>query len=177
MNSDAALTKDQPWWQAKVTPEQMRVAKALGISLVNGDSFLVASARIEDAVAEATGGAPCRRPTKRQRELSSEIDIDISTDSHRVAWAKIQEKTLQLYFEENMAALKNMQLVPGDTVVENIVIEIPGKEAKSFSREYTVSSIRWDGLVYFKGGNGGCSWASKLTKLANNEKGKHGSPP
>ena len=54
-----------------------------------------------------------------------------------------------------------MQLIPGDRVLIRNMVNIRG-EQHEFDQEYIVSSIRGDGLVYFKGGNGTCAWATKL---------------
>ena len=153
------------WSKTKPTAEQRRVAGQLGIELFGDDSFFVAAARILDAVADTIGDTPRNKPTEKQRQMASELGLDISTDSRRVTWAKIKEKWQLVNYKANMAALQTMRLAPGDTVIKHIVIKPSSGIDMEFETEHIVSSIRWDGLVYFKGGKGNCAWAQTLTKL------------
>lgn len=156
------------WITWQHTSEQAYVAARLGIDLASEDTFIVAQARILDAVAETIGETPRHDPTEKQRHLASELGIDISEDSRRVAWAKIRQTTQKRYYDANVEAIQRMQLVPGDVVFERKVIRGPTDHtSQEIIVESTdvVSSIRWDGLVYFKGGRGRASWAQLLTKV------------
>jgi len=156
--------QNQLWSKTKPTKEQKRVAKLLGVELASDDSFLIAAARIEDAVADAVGDEPISKPSKNQERIASEIGLDISMDSHRVAWNKIKQKWQLDNYEANVPAARNMNLKPGDRVIKHLTIKAPSGDIK-FEKEYIVSSIRWDGFVYFKGTGCNCAWAKTLTKL------------
>lgn len=142
------------------TPLQIQIAGQLGV-VVSTDSFRVAAARIMDIVGPAIGyKAKYSEPTPKQVEFARALGIDISGESFRVSSAKIQDKLEEM----NLNALEEMQLAPGDRVRMQQVINYKGQQ-HVFEQEYIVSSIRHDGLVYFKGANGRCAWATKLEKV------------
>ena len=143
------------WCKTKPTRAQTEVAKQLEIKLPTEDSFLVASARIIDAIAESIGDTPRHEPTKIQIELATQLGIDISDDSRRVAWAKIKQTKQQAHYEGSVAAIEHMQLGPGDVVTWRRVIYSPDGKGMEFECQGTISTIRWDGLVYFKDGRFG----------------------
>lgn len=86
--------------------------------------------------------------------------IDLSKSSFRVAVARIKDALT----EKNLRVIEELQLVPGDQVILTRWFNLSGISAKS-EQKFIVSSIRKDGLVYFKGGNGRCAWAGKLRKI------------
>ena len=50
-----------------------------------------------------------------------------------------------------MALIRRVDLSPGDTVTERLVITAPNGETTEYDNQSVVSSIRWDGLVYLEG--------------------------
>ena len=143
---------------ARATQVQIQIAKDLGIE-VSKDSFRVAAARILDLVAPAIG-YNAKPATSKQVEFAKGLGIDVTSDSSRVASARIQDKLEEV----NSRALKELRLAPGDKVVVRKTYTFSGQEYMD-EREYVVSSIKDNGMVYFKGGNGKCAWACKVQKI------------
>ena len=108
--------------------EQVRLAGLLGINIAS-DSFDVAAARLQDAVASAIGYEPAEQSSERQRAFASSLGGDVSSDSKRVASAKIGEAL----FARNLDAIVELNLQPGDRVVRVTEFEIEG-ELKSFKK-------------------------------------------
>lgn len=152
------------WADTKPTSEQFRIARRLGIKLQPDDSILIASSRIIDAVADSIGDTRRHDPTDKQVELAGKLEINIIGDSRRIAWAKIKQTIQRNNFNANMFAIQNLCLAPGDDVIDRRVINNPMGDDIVVEHTRTVSSIRWDGMVYFKGGFGLCSWAQFLRK-------------
>ena len=97
-------------------------------------------------------GCPPRDVSDRQYELAEELGIDVSDcKSSWVAFVRIRE-AIQLV---NLAAVRRMDLKPGDRVVQTVdPVEQGLREslgdrwesvAGQFPREFEVSSIREDG--------------------------------
>jgi hypothetical protein len=146
----------------KATALQTQIARQLGID-VSTDSFRVAIARIMDIVGPAIGDKPKHfKPTPKQLKFANELGIHIADESFRVCSAKIQDKLEEL----NLKTLEEMQLAPGDRVLVREIIDYKGRHHVS-EQEYVVSSIKDNGMVYFKGGGGRCTWARKLKKEEN----------
>lgn len=148
------------WSEVKPDSEQLATASQLGIQVSPGDTFAAVASAILEEIGNAIG-CPPRAVTDRQRELASELEIDVTgCASSWSAFVKIQE-AIQL---SNLDAVRSMRLKPGDIVVyahdplERRMKELMGEEwesvADDFPREFEVSSIREDGQVYFKGGKG-----------------------
>ena len=149
------------WSGVKPNPEQLAIADELGIQMSPDDTFAAVASAILERVGDAIG-CPPRIVSERQRELASELEIDV-TDcaSSWSAFARIQE-AIQL---SNLDAVRRMALKPGDIVVkadndprERLMRETLGERWESFAehfhREFEVSSVREDGQVYFKGRSG-----------------------
>ena len=148
------------WSGLKPAPEQLAIADRLGIQMSPDDTFTAVASAILERVADAIG-CPPRVVSDRQRELADELEIDL-TDcaSSWSAFVRIQE-AIQL---SNLDAVRRMGLKPGDIVFKpDDPLEQRMKEAlderwesvaEQFPREFEVSSIREDGQVFFKGGNG-----------------------
>ena len=144
------------WAHVEITSEQVKVAAGLGIPLAPDDTFLIASARIVDAVADAIGERPTNAPTEKQMIIANELGIDIGFDSRRVASVKIKQAIQERDYREN--AIEQMSLRPGDLVE-------PNAEDCTYWFQRIVSSIRWDGLVFFKGTQGGSAHARTLKRI------------
>lgn len=80
--------------------------------------------------------------------------------------AKIADALLQ----RNLEALERLQLKPGDGVVHTREhVTFLKRETVTIETAYVVSSVKPDGRVYFKGGQGKMSNASQLRKLDKDE--------
>lgn len=143
--------------------KQTNIGSKLGLDVAR-DSWNIARAKLLDFVGDAIGdSAKYTNPTKKQIEFGKQLGIDLSKNSFRVAVARIKD-TLT---EKNLRVIEESQLVPGDQVVLSRSFNLSGI-SKELEQKLTVSSIRKDGLVYFKGGNGRCAWAGKLRKIGGN---------
>ena len=145
---------------SSLSQEQVRLAALLGID-ITPDSFDVAAARLQDAVAGAVGYEPPEQSSERQRAFASSLGCDVSTDSKRIASAKISEAL----FAKNQEAIAVLNLQPGDRVIRVTQFEFEGI-LRSFEQEFVVSSIQPNGRVFFKGGNGQGAWPTQLQKRA-----------
>lgn len=149
------------WSGVKPSPEQLATADQLGIRVSPDDTFAAVASAILERVGNAIG-CPPRVVSDRQRELASELELDVTgCASSWSAFVRIQE-AIQL---SNLDAVRSMGLKPGDVVIEadddpreRRIAEMLGERwepiAEHSPREFEVSSIREDGQVYFKGGRG-----------------------
>lgn len=143
-----------------VSKTQTQLAKLVGLD-VGGDSFDVAAARLLDAVAPALGYEPAEPSSDRQRSFAESLCCDVTSDSKRVASAKIGDAL----FTKNQEAIVALALKPGDRVVRVNQFEFEG-ELRSLEQEYVISSIQPNGRVFFKGGNGQGAWPTQLRRCA-----------
>lgn len=140
--------------------EQKELAKLLGLD-ISADTFDVAAARLLDAVAIAIGHEPPQNATERQIVFASSIGQDVSTNTKRVASAKIGEAL----FSKNQDAIAALNLKPGDRVIKISRFEL-NNEFHTFEQEFVISSIQPNGRVFFKGGNGRGAWPTQLKKIS-----------
>jgi hypothetical protein len=126
------------------------------------ETFGVAAARILDAIADALGEEPREPSSLRQQDFARTLGLDVSVDTVRVASAKIADALLV----RNVAAVKAMELGPGDVVEIAQRGQIDGKECV-LEQEFVVSSVRPNGRLFFKGGNGRGAWAAQVRKVPN----------
>lgn len=122
-----------------------------------GASERVAAATIRDALAEVTLDR-VMPPTVPQIEFAKSRELDVSKDSFRVAFAKIQDRLA----DENEKAVRHLGLRPGLEVVLTISFEING-ETKTTHERRIISSIHSSGRVYFKHTTGHFAYASQLS--------------
>ncbi|MFH1674245.1 MAG: hypothetical protein ABIF87_12580 [Pseudomonadota bacterium] len=135
-----------------VSEKQIVFCRKLGLD-VSGNSVSVAAAKINEVIQRQFWGSPINEsPTDKQISLAKKFGIDISHMSRLVGDAVINDIMTQL----NANAIKEQGLRPGLRV---------RKVYDKTSREYIISSIRPDGTVYFKGGNGQRAWARNLVSL------------
>lgn len=138
--------------------DQASLAALLQLDIA-GDSYDVAGAKLLDAVASAIGFEPPVGSSDRQQAFASSLGYSVSSDTKRVASARISDALL----EKNQAALAALDLKPGDHVVRMEYFEFEG-DMRSISQEFVVSSIQPNGRVFFKGGNGQGAWPTQLMK-------------
>lgn len=139
--------------------DQIRLAGFLGIDIAS-DTELVAAARIEDFVAPSIhpGSSPFAA-TEGQIELGDSISVDLRGDSARVASARLTEAL----FELNKAAAAELDLHPGDRVIQRLKGQVRGRDVV-LDREFVVSSVGKNFRVWFKGGNGRSSWPTEIKR-------------
>lgn len=134
-----------------VTEAQIQFGRRIGLELA-GKSLGVARAMIEDAIdCQFYGRNDLGEPTPKQIELARKLGRNISTVSRRVGDAIIDDIMTQL----NHEAIESQRLAPG-VVVTN--------KHDLLGRKIVISSIKEDGTVYFRGGNGSKAWARSLIR-------------
>jgi len=134
-----------------VTEAQSQFGRRIGFDL-EGKTVGVALAMIEDAIdCQFYRRNDLGAPTPKQIELARKFGHDIATVSRRVGGAIIDDIMTQL----NLEAIASQRLAP-DVVVMN--------KHDQLGRKFVISSIRHDGTVYFRGGNGAKAWARSLVR-------------
>ena len=133
---------------------QITFGARLGLDL-RGSTIGVAAARIEDCIHSEFHGETLLRATAKQAELAAKFGYDITNSTRRIAHAVIADIMEQLDREAIIAE----GLVPG-VAVTNIHDKRP--------RQYVISSVQPDLLVYFKGGNGKKAHARSLKRNGRN---------
>jgi hypothetical protein len=138
---------------------QAKLAALLNVD-VSGDCELVAAARLEDAVAPALLHRAPASASERQIEFGKALGLDLSSDTLRVASAKIDR---ELYCR-NLMALRTLDLQPGDRVIKRDTYEMDGT-IHILEHEFVISSIDPNSLrVWFRGGNGQGAWPTQLRR-------------
>lgn len=139
------------------TPFQVDIGHRLGLDLA-GETYAVAAAKILDVVGAAIGDTRrYEHPTEKQIAFGNTLGADVRNQTFRVASAMLEDALL----ERNKRAIEQMDLKSGDLVVKRHRFEHIGK-VHEWEQEFVVSSIRSDGLVYFKGSGCRCAWASTI---------------
>lgn len=135
-----------------VTEAQIEFGHRLGIDL-SGRSINVALAMIEDSIdTQFHGRNDLGAPTPKQVQLALRFGQDISAVSRRVGNAIVDDILTTL----NHEAIVSQCLAP-DVVVVN--------KHDTLARKRVISSIREDGTVYLRGGNGARTWARNLVRV------------
>jgi hypothetical protein len=139
-----------------VTEPQIGFGKKLGLDL-DGQSVGVAMARIGDEISsQFWGRTELGSPSQKQIELAAKFGFDISKDTRAVGSAIVDDIMSHL----NAEAIEREKLEPGARV----------RRKGKHDMEYTISSIRDDGTVFFKGGNGRKAWARSLERVPAKER-------
>lgn len=139
-----------------VKEAQVEFGRRLGLDL-DGQSVGVAIARIGDEISRRFWGrTELGSPSQKQIELAAKFGFDISKDTRAVGSALIDDIMSHL----NAEAIEREKLEPGARV----------RRKGSHDTEYTISSVRDDGTVFFKGGNGRKAWARSLERVPANER-------
>lgn len=119
-----------------------------------GCSPNVALAMIEDCIdTRFNAVSDLGVPSEKQIALASKFGRDISVLSKRVGSAVIEDIMQKL----NEEAISQQSLSPGDSVYN---------KHDATRRTYVISSIKEDGTVYFRGGNGAKAWARSLVRIS-----------
>jgi len=135
-----------------VNEAQVQFGRNLGLDLA-GKTVGVAQAMIEDAIdTQFYGRNDLSTPSSKQLELAFKFGHDISRSSRRVGNAVINDIMLRLNYD----AVLSQGLAAG--------IAVRNKHDQ-LKRTYVISSIKEDGTVYFRGGNGRRAWARSLERV------------
>ena len=135
-----------------ITEAQIQFGMRVGADL-RGKSVGVARAMIDDAIeGQFHGPNDLGQATARQIELAKKFGIDISDESRRVGNAIIDDIMIRL----NNEAIIREGLAPGIVVINS---------HDPLNRKRVISSIRSDGTVFFRGGNGAKAWARSLVRV------------
>ncbi|HXW71877.1 MAG TPA: hypothetical protein VEK34_10615 [Methylocella sp.] len=135
-----------------VSEAQIQFGRRIGLDLA-GKTVAVARAMIEDAIHyQFYGRNDLGKPTPKQIELACRFGHDISMVSRRVGDAIIDDIMTRL----NLDAIVGQRLAPGVVVT---------KKHDRLGEKFVISSIRPDGTVYFRGGNGAKAWARSLIRV------------
>lgn len=135
----------------RVNKQQVEFCRKLGID-VSGDTVSLATAKIYDIIRREFFAEELGRPSEKQIELAKKFGFDISHCSQREGNAIIDD----LMSELNHESIEGQKLEPGVQVINRW---------DDLKRVYTISSIREDGIVFFKGGNGKKAWARNLERI------------
>jgi hypothetical protein len=134
-----------------VTKRQIEFGKLLGLDL-HGQSVGVAMARIEDEIKYHFWGiSALGSPSEKQIELARKFGFDITKETKAVGFAVINDIMHHL----------NVQAIESEGLQPNVRVR---KKWEPYV-EFVISSIREDGTVFFKGGNGQRAWARTLKRI------------
>lgn len=138
----------------KVNQKQVAFGRKLGLNFKNCSPH-VAIAMVKDIIDKEFWGKKLNKPSDKQIVFAKRFGFDISTKSERVGFAIISDILGKLDLE----SIKKQELAPG--------VKVRNKW-DSLKQIYTISSIREDGTVFFKGGQGKKTWARNLVKVSKN---------
>lgn len=155
--------------QALGTPSaaQIALARLVGMPLTGQEPRVVVAAALEDHLAPAIRGTEARPPSEKQLMFLASL----CADAHFSELESLTFRSASAWIDyflglKTLAALRNLRLARGDTVEHRRPFRHPttGEEVLSVY-VFEVSSIRKDGLVFFRGGNGKCGWPSALSLI------------
>ena len=136
----------------KVTKEQISFCNNLNFS-VKGNTVSLAFAKIEDLVEMGFyNNSDLGRPSKKQIDLAAQFGYDISKYTKREGDAIIDD----LMTELNLDSINKQKLTIGIKVIN---------KWDNIKRIEIISSIKEDGTVYLKGGNGKRAWGRNLIRV------------
>jgi hypothetical protein len=136
-----------------VNEAQVSIGNLLGLSL-GGNTITVAKAKLHDYI-EANFDTPTeKRLTERQIEFAGEFGFDIRGLSKRVGEAVI----FDILYSLDVESIERQHLGPG-VVVYN--------RHDKLKERFTISSIREEGVVFFKGGSGRHAYARNLISVSD----------
>ncbi len=128
---------------------QIRLAKNLGLSVMDGMLEAMVRAMVLDHISEAFGPIDRARhsePTEVQHKVASQLGVDISEDSYRLAFARIGDRLLEV----NVEAVRRLDLQPGDRVLLSRELSYVPTDATDEDLICEVASITPNGRVQFR---------------------------
>ena len=145
------------------TVEQLDLAAKIGIRH-DDEPRAVLAAAIEAFLRPTIWQERPKTATERQLAFLDEL-------GHMAEMAELPRSVASAWIEHYLSLrtareLRKLRLRAGDVVDhEHRHVDPTTGELRVWSQEQTVSSIGGSGLVYFRGGNGQCSWPSHLRRL------------
>lgn len=139
----------------RVSDQQIAFCRKLGMDLT-GETESLAAAKIYDMIRAEFFNEDLGNPSEKQIELAKTFGFDITKCSRREGNAIIDDIMNELNYE----SIEEQQLAPGMEVINRW---------DALKTVYTISSIREDGIVFFKGGNGKKAWARNLIKIQSEQ--------
>jgi hypothetical protein len=140
---------------------QKELANSLGLRVTDATPWGVAAVLIESHVSSVVWGTTPKPVTEPQNGLLGQLGHPGAVDSRRVASAWIEH----YYATRCGDALKRWKPVRGDKVtLEHDRFDVATGEFYRTTTDGVISSIGDNGLIYFRGGNGKCGWATHITR-------------
>jgi hypothetical protein len=146
------------------TDQQRELASTVGLALAGTEPRGVAAVLLEEYLQPLIWGEESERATDRQRAFLVELGSGVADD------ADLTKRTASAWIQHHLALrsienLRHLALVRDDAVIKRTRWRHPKTERLCETLDYAVvSSIGANGMVYFRGGNGGCGWPSSLTR-------------
>lgn len=140
---------------AFVDQRQINFGKTFGLNFTNCTTTLAFAKLMDFVDINFNNIQKLGSPTTKQTNFALKNGIDISQMSHREGNAVVDDIMTEL----NLRTIEKYSLCSGANVI-NIF--------KSSNIIYTISSIKDDGMCYFRGGNGKKAWARNLRPIGNN---------
>ena len=146
------------------TDQQRELAITVGLALAGTEPRGVAAILLEEHLQPLIWGREPERATGRQRAFLVELGSNVADD------AGLTKRTASAWIQHHLAvrsieSLRRLALVRDDTVITRRLWRHPETERLFETLDCAVvSSIRADGMVYFRGGNGRCGWPTSLTR-------------
>ncbi len=144
------------------TDAQQALARTVSLTLTGDEPRTVVAALLDDHLQPAIHGTHPKPATDRQRQFLAELggpQADEPQLNRNIASAWIEH----LLTLRTIEALIRLQPAKNDAVIARKVTNFEGQTTESLYF-HIISSIGADGLIYFKGGNGQCARAGRVTK-------------
>jgi hypothetical protein len=154
---------------------QKALAIILDLWIPDATPWGVAAVQIESHVSSVVWGTAPKPATEAQGDLLRQLGHSGAVDSRPVASAWIEH-----YYATRCAdALKRWKPLRGDVVtLEHDRLNVTTGQLYRTTICGAISSIGDNGLIYFRGGNGKCGWATHITrKQASGERARDDLPP
>jgi len=138
------------------TNQQRKLASTVGLALVGTEPRGVAAVLLEEHLQPFIWGKESDRATDRQRAFLVELGSSVADD------AGLTKRTASAWIEyhlalRNIECLRYLALVRDDAVIKRTRWRHPETGRLYKTLDYAVvSSIRANGMVYFRGGDGKC---------------------
>ncbi|MGH9891532.1 MAG: hypothetical protein ACREA0_06020 [bacterium] len=151
--------------------DQLKLAERLAVLVHEDEPFAVLGARLEENVQRLIWGRePSRPASDRQIGYLRSLLPDV-VERHQLTLKEASAWISYALSLRTIEALERLHLRTGDEVVHRRHWRDPAAgETRTIDLQRVVSTIRGDGLVFFRGGNGQCAPATSiviLSKLAS----------
>jgi len=128
---------------------------------------MVVAARIREQIDPILTGRPIRDPSEAQLDFLTRLAREAGETVATPSSLEVASAWIDVFLGRRTAlALQSLKLQRDDVCDRRRVHDSPDLERKVLVQRVQVSSLRDDGLVYFRGGNGKCGWPSSLQVVA-----------